>query len=105
MELVALYLDYNILKKMNEYASVWDEKTMTQYAYSSSGMVSYDDKRAICDKTKYAQVHGLNRYIIWELSGGLNVNFVHRYLTQPITSFSTWTWIVSALISLIILTW
>ena len=45
---------------------------MTQYAYSSKGMVSYDDERAICDKTEYAQVRGLNGYIIWELSGDMN---------------------------------
>ena len=40
---IALYLDYNILKKMNEYTSVQDEQTMTQYAYISSGMVSYNN--------------------------------------------------------------
>ena len=41
--LIALYLDYNILKKMSEYTNMWDEQTMTQYTYSSSGMVSYND--------------------------------------------------------------
>jgi len=56
---------------MNELTSVRDEQTMTQYVYGLKGMVSYDDKRAICDKTEYAQVHDLNGYIIWELSGDL----------------------------------
>jgi chitinase len=44
---------------------------MTQYAYSEKGMVSYDDERAICDKTEYAMDNNLNGYIIWELSGDL----------------------------------
>ena len=67
-----IYIDYNILKKMNEYTSVQDEQTMTQYSYGTTGMVSYDGERAIYDKTEYAQVHELNGYIIWELSGDLN---------------------------------
>ena len=71
---IALYLDYNILKKMNEYTSVQDKQTMTRYAYTSSGMVSYNGERAICDKTEYAQIYELNRYIIWELSGDLNAS-------------------------------
>lgn len=28
---------------------------MTQYAYGKTGMVSYDDPRAICDKTEYGE--------------------------------------------------
>ena len=63
--------DYNIMDKIDELTTVRDEQTMTQYAYGSTGMVSYDDERAICDKTEYAQVHDLNGYIIWELSGDL----------------------------------
>mmetsp|Transcript_28384 Transcript_28384/g.48957 ORF Transcript_28384/g.48957 Transcript_28384/m.48957 type:complete len:164 (+) Transcript_28384:635-1126(+) len=59
------------MDKKSEYTSVRDEQTMAQYAYGPTGMVSYDDERAICDKTEYAQVHGLNSYIIWELSGDL----------------------------------
>ena len=35
------------------------------------GLVSYDDERAICDKTGYAIDNNLNGYIIWELSGDL----------------------------------
>lgn len=56
---------------MDELTSVRDEQTMTQYVYGSTGMVSFDDERAICDKTEYAQVHDLNGYIIWEISGDL----------------------------------
>ena len=75
---IALYLDCNILKKTNKYTSMQDEQTMTQYADTSSGMVSDNDERAICDKTKYAQIHKLNRYIIWELSGDLNASSLWR---------------------------
>ncbi len=59
--------DYNIMEKIDGMTSIRDEQTMTQYAYGTTGMVSYDDERAICDKTDYAQVHDLNGYIIWEL--------------------------------------
>ena len=54
--------------------SVRDEQTKTQYAYGTSGMVSYDDERAICDKAAYAIDNGLNGVIIWELSGDLLEN-------------------------------
>jgi len=64
--------DYNIRRSMNEFTRVRDEDTMTQYMFGATGMVSYDDERAICDKTEYAQVHDLNGYIIWELSGDMN---------------------------------
>lgn len=62
---------------MGGLTSVRDEQTMTQYAFygasgwSLPGMVSFDDERAICDKTEYAQEHNLGGYIIWELSGDL----------------------------------
>ena len=59
------------MDKIDEYTSYRDEQTMTQVCYGTTGMVSYDDERAICDKTEYAQVHELNGYIIWELSGDL----------------------------------
>jgi len=62
---------YNIMDKMNEMTTYRDEQTMTEVAYSATGMVSYDDERAICDKTEYAMVHNLNGYIIWELSGDI----------------------------------
>jgi len=63
---------YNILDRMSDqFTSVRDDQTMTQYLYQRTGMVSYDDERAICDKTEYAQIHDLNGYIIWEISGDL----------------------------------
>jgi chitinase len=62
---------YSIVEKKEELTSVRDDQTMTQYAYYKKGMISYDDERAICDKTEYGQIHGLNGYIIWEISGDL----------------------------------
>eukprot|EP00804_Cyclotella_cryptica_P012777 CCRYP_010560-RD/>CCRYP_010560-RD protein AED:0.28 eAED:0.28 QI:394/1/1/1/0.91/0.84/13/21/1008 len=62
---------YNIIAKLGDMTSVRDEQTATQYAYSKTGVVSYDDPRAICDKTEYAISNGLNGYIIWEISGDL----------------------------------
>ena len=85
------------MEKLNEgyLATFRDEQTMTEVAYSEKGLVSYDDERAICDKTEYAMVHNLvrtsrhrsritpfvaehpfsiplqNGYIIWELSGDM----------------------------------
>lgn len=68
-----IFVDYNIVEKLREghYTSIRDEQTMTQYIYGGTGMVSYDDERAICDKTQYAQERDLNGYIIWEISGDL----------------------------------
>lgn len=63
------------MDKIDEYTSYRDEQTMTQVCYGTTGMVSYDDERAICDKTEYAQVHELNGYIIWEISGDLMPDF------------------------------
>ena len=64
-------LDYNIASKLSGFTSVRDEQTKTQYAYNSVGFVSYDDERAICDKTEYVIDRNLNGYIIWEISGDL----------------------------------
>lgn len=63
--------DYNILNKLSGFTTVRDELTKTQYAYNNVGFVSYDDERAICDKTEYALDRNLNGYIIWEISGDL----------------------------------
>jgi hypothetical protein len=64
-------LDFNIKSKLSGFTSVRDEQTKTQYAYNDSGFVSYDDERAICDKTEYAMDNNLNGFIIWEISGDL----------------------------------
>jgi hypothetical protein len=64
-------VDYNIKSKLSSYTSVRDEQTKTQYAYNEMGFISYDDERAICDKTEYGIDNNLNGYIIWEISGDL----------------------------------
>jgi chitinase len=51
---------YNIIRKFKGLTSFRDETTMTQVAYSKSGVLSYDDPRAICDKTEYAMNEALN---------------------------------------------
>ena len=59
------------MDKLSQFTSIRDPVTKTQYMYNSQGFVSYDDELAICDKTEYAVDHGLNGYIIWEISGDL----------------------------------
>ena len=59
---------YNIYSLLSTMIDERDEQTMTQIAYFHTGnMVSYDDERAICDKTEYAMDNGHLGYIIWEL--------------------------------------
>lgn len=59
---------YNIYNLLSTMITERDEQTMTQVAYFHTGnMVSYDDERAICDKTEYAMDNGHLGYIIWEL--------------------------------------
>mmetsp|Transcript_3006 Transcript_3006/g.6969 ORF Transcript_3006/g.6969 Transcript_3006/m.6969 type:complete len:694 (-) Transcript_3006:40-2121(-) len=70
---------FNIAAKIDQFTSVRDEQTMTQFAYNHAGWVSYDDERAICDKCEYALDHSLNGYIIWEISGDLMPD-----LSQPL---------------------
>jgi chitinase len=63
---------FNIVSKLSTMTSVWHEPSKTKYAYfSSGGFVSYDDERAICEKTDYVIQNDLNGFIIWELSGDL----------------------------------
>jgi hypothetical protein len=64
-------LVYNIASKISGFTSIRDEETKTQYAYNNFGFVSFDDERAICEKTEYAMDRNLNGYIIWEISGDL----------------------------------
>jgi len=84
-DLVAWSLDegspqfFNIMEKISGFTSVRDEQTKTQLAYNYAGFLSYDDERAICDKCEYAVDHGLNGYIIWEISGDLMPD-----LSQPL---------------------
>ncbi|KAL3817553.1 hypothetical protein ACHAXA_010572, partial [Cyclostephanos tholiformis] len=62
---------FNILEKLSSFTTAWDNQTHTAYAYSYAGFLSYDDERAICDKTEYAVNNKLNGFIIWEISGDL----------------------------------
>jgi len=59
------------VNKLAQFTTVRDPQTMTEYMYNSNGFVSYDDERAICDKTEYAIDNDLNGYIIWEISGDI----------------------------------
>lgn len=47
-----------------------DEETKTQIAYDMNGFLSYDDERAICDKTEYVINESLHGFIIWEIRLG-----------------------------------
>lgn len=51
---------YNIIKKFKGLTTFRDEQTMTQVAYSKTGVLSYDDPRAICDKTEYGECVNLS---------------------------------------------
>ena len=82
-------LDYNIKGKLNSFTSVRDEQTKTGYAYNSIGFVSYDDERAICDKTEYALDHSLHGYIIWEISGDLMPDLSTPLLDATIRRLNT----------------
>ncbi|KAL9190865.1 hypothetical protein ACHAXT_000571 [Thalassiosira profunda] len=62
---------FNIVDKISQFTTVRDPVTSTQFAYNNVGFLSYDDPRAICDKTEYAIDEDLNGYIIWEISGDL----------------------------------
>eukprot|EP00956_Cyclotella_meneghiniana_P034342 scaffold103880_cov54-Cyclotella_meneghiniana.AAC.3 len=74
---------FNIAKKINGFTSVRDEETMTQIAYNSAGFLSYDDERAICDKTEYAMNENLNGYIIWEISSTPLLDAANNRLNNP----------------------
>lgn len=66
---------FNIHAKLPQMIQARDNKSKTQYAYTSrveqpglqlpEGLVSFDDERAICDKVNYAQQHKMGGFIIW----------------------------------------
>ena len=72
---------YSILDKMAAMTSVRHDISKTQYAFFNcgDGFVSYDDERAICEKTKYTIDQGLRGLVIRELSGDLMLD-----LTTPL---------------------
>lgn len=88
----AFSTDYNIMEKLNEgYLTTFrDEQTMTEVAYSEKGLVSYDDERAICDKTEYAMVHNLVRTSSTVLASRLLLlNILFQSLSRTVTSFGS----------------
>jgi len=58
-----------------------DEQSHTEMGSFSdgSGLISFDDEEAICDKVEYGQTHNLNGYIIWDIQGDLRDD-----LSQPL---------------------
>jgi len=66
---------YNILDKMGKggMMSKRHEPTHTQYAYfkDGSGLVTYDDPQAVCDKANYVNTNLLGGLFVWEMSGDL----------------------------------
>ena len=66
---------YNILDQIStgNMDTFRHDASKTEYAIfkDGSGLVSYDDERAICDKTEYVMENNLSGFIIWEMSGDL----------------------------------
>ena len=77
---------FNIVAKYGELNLYWDETTWTNWGYFNGGdFISFDDEVAICAKTEFVQHHGLNGFIIWEISG------VSRVCSQqPFLPLSLW---------------
>jgi len=70
-----------IEKKFRQMVLKRDEKSHTEMGSFSdgSGLISFDDGEAICDKVEYGQTHNLNGYIIWDIQGDLRDD-----LSQPL---------------------
>jgi len=66
---------YNILDQVSagNMDTFRHDTSKTEYAVfkDGSGLVSYDDERAICDKAEYVIEKNLSGFIIWEISGDL----------------------------------
>jgi chitinase len=63
------------------YAYYWDEEAAAPYVYNSRDKLfaTFDDKRSIALKTKYALQNKLNGVMFWELS---HDNFKHGLVDQ-----------------------
>merc|ERR1712154_73192 len=72
---------WQIEKKFRQMVLKRDEKSHTEMGSFSdgSGLISFDDEEAICDKVEYGQTHNLNGYIIWDIQGDLRDD-----LSQPL---------------------
>jgi len=70
-----------IEKKFRQMVLKRDEKSHTEMGSftDGSGLISFDDEQAICDKVEYGQTHNLNGYIIWDIQGDLRDD-----LSQPL---------------------
>jgi len=85
---------YRIVDKLSKggMVSKRHEPTKTQYAYfkDGSGLVSYDDPQAVCDKANYVNTNQLGGLVVWEISGDLMENLetplidaINRKLEEP----------------------
>ena len=68
---------HSIMDKMAAMTSVRHDVSKTQFAFfdCGDGLVSYDDERAICEKTQYTVAKGLRGLVIRDLSGDLMLDF------------------------------
>eukprot|EP00804_Cyclotella_cryptica_P024464 CCRYP_017568-RB/>CCRYP_017568-RB protein AED:0.03 eAED:0.03 QI:1933/1/1/1/1/0.81/11/100/1752 len=70
---------YNMLDTMMKGTMICKrhEPSKTEYAYfkDGSGLVTYDDPQAVCDKAEYVNQNLLGGLFIWELSGDLLESF------------------------------
>mmetsp|Transcript_15713 Transcript_15713/g.33218 ORF Transcript_15713/g.33218 Transcript_15713/m.33218 type:complete len:769 (+) Transcript_15713:917-3223(+) len=85
---------YNIVDKLSKGGMVVrrHEPTKTQYAYfkDGSGLVTYDDPQAVCDKANYVNENLLGGLHFWEMSGDLMesletplLDAINRKLEEP----------------------
>jgi chitinase len=69
------FIDYKKLQNVagpeNGFAAFWDDKAKAPYLYNADKQlfVTYDDKRSMALKTKYAIANHLDGIMFWELSG------------------------------------
>ncbi|KAL7482088.1 hypothetical protein ACHAW6_007768 [Cyclotella cf. meneghiniana] len=62
---------FSIYQKLPDLNITFDIQTMSSFAYSDVGLVSFDDERSICLKTEYVIKNELGGFVILELGGDL----------------------------------
>lgn len=64
-------LFYNILKKMNQFTSYWDDQVKCPYLLGNTinTFVTYDDPQSLRIKAQYVKDHNAKGIIIWEITG------------------------------------